>query len=107
MDLKTQPVCKKCEDLRLTNTSQGSAAANEYNTRSKMLAEGLPALSFATGANSLTPFGTARNIEMMDLKTGTWPRGNGQWRHSDFPEVAFYFTQKRYKPFINEGELKK
>jgi hypothetical protein len=104
--LQTDSFFKRFADNRLYNTSQGSAAANEYNTHSKMLAEGLPSLSFATGANSLTPFGAARNVDMMNLKTGTWPRGNGEWRHSDFREVAFYFTQRLYKRFIDEGELK-
>lgn len=42
----------------------------------------------------------------MDVKTGTWPRADGQWRHSDFREVALYFTQQVYKRFIEEGELK-
>jgi hypothetical protein len=105
--LRSNSFFKRFDDNRLYDASQGSGAANEYNTRSKILAEGLPALSYATGANSLTPFGAARNVDMMNLKTGTWPRGNGEWRHSDFREVAFYFTQQLYQCFITEGELKK
>jgi len=104
-ELQTNSFFKRFDDNRLYNASQGSAAANEYNTHSKMLAEALPALSFATGANSLDPFQN-RNVNMMSLKTGTWPRVNPEWRHSDFREVAFYFTQRLYKRFIDEGELK-
>ncbi len=102
--LQSDSFFKRFDDNRLYNASQGSAAANE--NRARMLAEGVPALSFPAGSNPLTPFGTARNVDLMNLKTGTWPRGNGQWRHSDFREVAFYFTQRLYKRFIDEGELK-
>jgi hypothetical protein len=104
--LQTDSFFKRFADNRLYNASQGSAAANEYVNRARMLAEGIPALSFPTGSNPLTPFGTARNVDLMNLKTGTWPRGNGQWRHSDYREVAFYFTQRLYKRFIDEGGLK-
>jgi hypothetical protein len=49
----------------------------------------------------------------MRLQNG-WPqerltnsnKGN-RWLHSDFREIAFYFTQKLYKRFLIEGELNK
>ena len=110
-DLQADSFFKRFSDSRLYDARQGSAAANEDNVRTKMLAEALPALSFATGANSITPFGVARNWDMMRLKT-SWPQERTSqkdysWRHSDFREVAFYFTQRLYKRFIDEGELRK
>jgi len=114
-DLQADSFFKRFSDSRLYDARQGSAAANEDNVRTKMLAEALPALSFATGANALAPFnplgGQNRNVDMMTLKT-SWPQERTSqkdysWRHSDFREVAFYFTQRLYKRFIDEGELRK
>ena len=116
-DLQADSFFKRFSDSRLYDARQGSAAANEDNVRTKMLAEALPALSFATGANALAPFnplgGQNRNVDMMRLQNG-WPqerltnsnKGN-RWLHSDFREIAFYFTQKLYKRFLIEGELNK
>jgi hypothetical protein len=110
-ELRSNSFFKRFDDDRLYNINQGGGAANEYHTRSKMLAEGLPALSFAAGANSVDSF-EDQNVNMMTLKVnGAWPlRGGdeiGAWLHSDFRMVAFYYTQRLYKKFIDEGELNK
>ncbi|HEY5745854.1 MAG TPA: alpha/beta fold hydrolase, partial [Chryseolinea sp.] len=103
--LRTSSFFKRFSEASVYDQHQGSAVAQDDVIRTKLLAEALPALSFATGANGLRAFEN-RNIDMMNIKTGTWPRSNGQWRHSDFRVVAFYFTQQFYHNLISEGALR-
>ncbi|HEY5745852.1 MAG TPA: hypothetical protein VIU12_07235, partial [Chryseolinea sp.] len=107
--LRASSFFKPFSQEAIYHETQGNAVANDDGIRTKLLAEALPALSFATGANALSPFGTVRNVNMAPLKTD-WPKQrieqqDENWRHSDFREVAFYFTQNAYRRFISEGEL--
>jgi hypothetical protein len=114
--VKTQPFFTRFQDQRLMNAAQGSAAANEYPTRAKTLAEGIPSQSFAAGMNSINNYG-GRNTEMMALKSG-WPQerlndpkmvmpnGEGRWLHSDANDVAFRYNYKLFDRWIELGELK-
>ncbi|HEY5753500.1 MAG TPA: LamG-like jellyroll fold domain-containing protein [Chthoniobacterales bacterium] len=107
--LRVASFFKRFSESRLYDDIQGSAVASDHFIRSQLLAEGLPALSFATGANALDLF-QDRNVDMMTLKT-RWPQQrlaqqDESWRHSDFREVAFYFTQKVYERFISEADLR-
>lgn len=73
-----------------------------------ILAQAIPALSFATGANDIPQFGPANNINMNSYRDEFhWPDGRLDWRHSDFREVALTFTQGVYMRWINAATLKK
>jgi hypothetical protein len=102
--MKTQPFFRPFQDTRLMSGDQGNAAANEYHTRAKTLAEGIPSLSFAAGRNSIDNY-QDRNTDMMTLKTG-WPRGDGRWLHSDIGDVAFRYNHLVFKRWIDLGGLK-
>lgn len=63
----TDPFFEPFDDDRLFGAN-GSAAAEETAVRRKLLADGIPALSFAMGANELDDFEeTISNIKKSDV----------------------------------------
>lgn len=114
--LRYQPFFREFRDTRLTSGAGGSAAANEYHTRAKTLAEGIPSLSFAAGRNSIDNY-EDENTDMMTLQSG-WPQerldnentrtpeGKGRWLHSDAGDVAFRYNYKLFDQWIELGNLK-
>lgn len=93
--------------LPLTNVTEGGRLhafrvfkaedrEEQYLLRAKLLADGIPATSFCTGANE-TGGGQGKIDMMTKLEAKDWPRDNSEWRHSDMKNVAFYFTHKLYE----------
>jgi hypothetical protein len=111
-DLPANPFFEVFNDSQVMDASAGSAEAAKFDVRADILAGGIPALSHATGANSVgvfhPPNSPDRNIDMMQtLETG-WPQVrlndsslNTRWLHSDFEEVAYPFVHKLYEQIIN------
>ncbi len=92
----------------------GDDAANHQarlpETQYKILAEAIPALSFAAAANEVESFNRindGRNIEMQELQN-EWPKNRRvtDWLHSDFKNVAFNYVYKLYDRIVKEGVLK-
>jgi hypothetical protein len=118
--LKVEPFFRRFQDDRLMDADQGSAAANEYLTRAKALAESIPSLSFAQGRNPVGIFGQTRNYDLMDLKNedNGWPPsrmsndkdklpdGRGRWKHGDAKDVAYRFNYLLYRKWVELGGLK-
>ena len=98
------PFFKRFSDNRLLDVEQGSAAANEYNTRSKALGDAIPALSFAAGRNEVGAF-LRSNTDLMTLKDG-WPSPDGRWRHGDAKDVSYRYNYKLYERWVEIGALK-
>ena len=100
-DLKRHPVFRPFDEgwLFTTNTV---APAMVAPVRARILADGIPATSFAAGANSLGN-NVSGNIDYATLKSGTWPRRDGRWLHSDIKKVAFIFNQRFFKRIV-EGD---
>ena len=70
--------------------------------KAKVLGDGIPALSFAAGAN---PFGDTvgiQNVNMTDYAVD-WPRERGIWRHSDIGDVAYKFLSPLFDMIVNES----
>ena len=73
--------------------------------KARVLGDGIPALSFAAGANPIS-----NNIDIVNVNmTGyeqDWPRRQGEWRHSDMVRVAYRFLSRFYRMIVNgtEGE---
>jgi hypothetical protein len=102
------------------DVNQGSAAASEYLTRAKALAESIPSLSFAQGRNPVSIFGQTRNYDLMDLRNedDAWPPsrmtdgrdklpdGRGRWKHGDAKDVAYRFNYLLYRTWVELGGLK-
>ena len=100
-DIKRHPVFRPFDEnwLFTTNTV---APAMVAPVRARILADGIPATSFAAGANSLGN-NVSGNIDYATLKSGTWPRRDGRWLHSDIKKVAFIFNQRFFKRIV-EGD---
>ena len=73
--------------------------------RARILADGIPATSFAAGANPLGNGSVSGNINYATCKSGEWPRKDGSWRHSDIKNIAFRFNWKFFKKLV-EGDSK-
>lgn len=99
----------------------GDAGADEESrrlvTRAKLLAEAIPAMSYAAGRNPSRKFPTlsGRSQDMNNEITNDgivyrsgWPteRNNRRWRHGDFREVAYLFVNPLYRKIVDLGDLK-
>jgi hypothetical protein len=97
----------------LGNGSIGASNDQKYMTRAKILAEAIPALSFAAGSNEIQDMdilaGEDRNIDMyFELRTGTtWPgeRPDDDWLHGDFKDIAYPYVYNLYDRFVEIGNL--
>jgi hypothetical protein len=100
-------------DLISNNASVASAKAAEPKVQYDLLARGIPALSYAAGANMIQGFGDALNFNMeADGRVPeVWPADghaglrSGRWIHSDFKNVALPYVAKAYQAMINRGDL--
>ena len=86
-------------------------------TRAKLLAEAIPALSYAAGRNPSRKFPalSGRSQDMNNENTNAtvfrngWPAGRGtdrDWKHGDFREVAYCFVNPLYRKIVELGRLK-
>jgi len=76
--------------------------------RNKLLAEMLPAVSLAVGANETDVLGANYNMNSADFDSG-WPTERGRtknWRHCDIREVAYPYVQKVFDTICNLGGMK-
>ncbi|TVP77432.1 MAG: hypothetical protein EA353_10500 [Puniceicoccaceae bacterium] len=93
----------------LGDTSAITMASQPF-TQYKLLAEAIPATSFAAGANAIGAFGEAQNIDMQDQHqtSGEWPqeRPNQNWEHSDLKDVAFPYVYQLFDQLVEIGNLK-
>jgi len=97
-----------------TTNSSGSAyaAAN----RNIILADAIPAVTLAVGANHvgrLAPSGQPdRNFDMKTQLENGWPASKStgaeafNWYHSDFKDVAYLYTYKLFNQMVTFGNLK-
>ncbi|MGC6454937.1 MAG: hypothetical protein ACON46_00240, partial [Coraliomargaritaceae bacterium] len=89
--------------------AQASTLAGVDDTQWHLLAEAIPAQSFAAGTNSVV--GMQGNIDLMQQQNG-WPenRLNNQdlgnrWLHSDFKKLSLNYVRKLYDQLIETGGL--
>ena len=88
------------EDWLFTTNAISPAAVAPI--RSRILADGIPAISFAAGANALGGDAIIGNIDYATCKSGEWPRARGRWLHSDIKNVAFRFVHEFFEKLVNE-----
>lgn len=86
-----------------------STEAAKPAVREKVLADGIPALSNAAGANTLGS-AVAANHNMNGDKglnrDGLWPRSGDDWEHSDIANIAYPFNHKVFEQIITDGGLR-
>lgn len=103
--LRIGPVFKPFYDVRLHSYDPiGSQLAGDYTIRARLLAEAIPALSFAVGCNPVTLTFSENRDMMMRCKNGAeWPLSRIadpdkgiRWLHGDYRDVAYYFVFPLY-----------
>ncbi|WP_175452512.1 hypothetical protein [Thiohalomonas denitrificans] len=125
-DLRMEPFFKRFEqedslvedfDGDVLLAPNGDAGADEFakdeKVQFKMLAEAVPARSFAAAANPVEEVEVlGNNFDMMDMKNDRWTterpaEANGirPWWHSDFRVVALNYTNPMWKKMIAVGRL--
>ena len=101
-DIVKHPVFKPFDEdwLFTTNSTLPEAVAQ---IQARILADGIPALSFAAGANRFDDDDIVKgNIDYATCKSVVWPRWRGRWLHSDIKNVAFWFNHLLFKKLVNE-----
>ena len=68
--------------------------------KAKVLGDGIPALSFAAGANPFVNGQGIINVNMTNFARD-WPRSLGTWKHSDISDVAYRFLSEFYDLIVN------
>ena len=95
------PFRAETDSMHSTNLFYIADADYRAMLRAKFLGDAIPATSFAAGANEISGNAVYGNICYADCMSGTWPIGEGKWRHSDIKNVAYFFNWKIFKRIIN------
>ena len=95
------PFRAESDAMHSTNLFTIADADYRAQLRAKFLGDAIPATSFAAGANEISGNAVCGNINYADCRSGTWPIGEGKWRHSDIKNVAYFFNWKLFKLIIN------
>jgi hypothetical protein len=108
-ELKTKPFFfKGVSEADEVFTTNGSAYAQA--NRNKLLAEMVPALSDAAGANAVNGLGANNNFNMPSLYKNGWPSSRnqaGRWLHSDLKTIGYPYIYPMYDEIVELGELDK
>jgi len=93
------------------HTTNRLAAAQVSTVLPRILADGIPATTFAAGANVIN--GVSENVNYSDYMPASdaWPSGRKVvnedgiqrkvWLHSDIRDVVYYYVYKLYSSFVN------
>lgn len=76
----------------------------------EIIAQGVPALSYAAGGNSINIPGFYNyNMDVNANKPNGWGRGGGnydtRWLHSDLKNMAYLYTYKLFNELVSQGGL--
>jgi hypothetical protein len=102
-ELVASPIFRKFDNILLHQTNLISIAQTELN---KVMGDGIPATSFASGRNPISGNCVAGNIMMSPDDTLPWPRivdDQRKWYHSDICKLAFFYVHPIFKK-IKEGD---
>lgn len=100
IELTANPIFRKFDNSILHQTNVIAIAQTELN---KVMGDGIPAMSFAAGANQI-PGGQISNYDYQGqpLANG-WPRANSIWRHSDIKNVAYFYVFNFFNYLISSS----
>ena len=89
--------------LHVTNAV---AAAQVAEVRDRILADGIPAQTFAAGANAVDAFGDTGNYNYQGQQIDGWPKtddnDNPVWEHSDIKDVAYFYVRQIFQKIVDE-----
>jgi len=93
-ELRKHPFFRPFDNKKIMG-EEGSKEVDTLLKRARILAEGIPSLSYAAGANEVRIFKN-RNIDMAkEFKSGQWPKNYG-WKHSAIKEIGYPYNHKLY-----------
>jgi len=88
----------------------GSGVVQEPAVYRRLLADAVPALSFAMGRNELSGFGCGGydldSAKRGTYQTGNWPAHDDRWHHSDIKNIAYPFSYRVFTQLVLDGGLK-
>lgn len=108
VELIASPIFRTFDNDLLHQTNLISIAQTELN---KVLGDGIPATSFAAGANEVG--GVSGNLNYISFMANeeSWPRFSREngvkrllWHHSDIKNIAYYFVYPLFEQLISEGD---
>lgn len=86
-------------------------AAQVAAVRDRILADGIPAQTFAAGANAIDGVSGTYNYNSFMANLESWPRFNREngvkrllWYHSDIKDIAYYFVYPLFEQLVSEGD---
>jgi len=93
----------------LFNANSATAQAYASANKKALLAQAIPARTFAVGRNDTGGDTVIFNINMNteDYQDG-WPNSRGDnlsWRHSDIKNVSYLYNYEVYNYIVTEGDL--
>ena len=111
LDLKAVPFFNSSDPVGsvVQDPTNSTGAGSQFATtnRTRLLAEMIPALSFATGANRLNNMDNDHNFNMNGMMNG-WPadrtddNGDPAWFHGDYHAVAYLYTYKVFDKIVKD-----
>mgnify|MGYP003330580516 CR=1 FL=1 len=107
-ELVASPVFRKFDNELLHQTNRITIAQTELN---KVLGDGIPATSFAAGANETGGVADNYNYNSYMANVESWPRFSREngvkqllWHHSDIKNIAYYFVYPFFEQLVSEGD---
>jgi len=94
------------------HSTNSVSAAQVAEVRDRVLADGIPAQTFAAGANPVAAFDATGNYNYQneDATPNGWPDGcksdmpdgsrQNIWAHSDIKKIAYWYVYKLYRYFL-------
>lgn len=109
--LRFQPFCDRGW-IGVWPLYYNSGSTYAQKNHAKLLAQMIPSLSLAAGANEVTKlnqYGERNfNMDTDDFKNG-WGRNHStfgaQWLHSDIREMSYLYTHEVFDKFVDEGGM--
>ena len=92
LDLIADPIFRPFDEEFLT--LRGTLSTNMVSgIQSQILANGIPAISFAAGANVLSEDSILKNLNYPQYLENGYPEKRSGWFHSDIKKLSFFFVR--------------
>ncbi len=93
-------------DYEAVYGENGSVEAGQVAVCRQILADAIPAESFAAGCNAVVAWKAERNVDMQTYLQGNSSSGRAKWFHSDVKKLAYFYISQLFDLIVNIGGLK-
>ena len=88
------------------HSANAVTATQVAEVRDRILADGIPAQTYAAGANAVGVFEDEGNYNYQGQQIDGWPKtddnDNPVWEHSDIKDVAYFYVRQIFKKIVDE-----